>query len=76
MTQNAFPEPILNQPIFGLQASDEFKEITKTYGYQTLADMLRGDDPYSLLKHSGFGYRMLTEFVNILEKNDLGHYLN
>jgi hypothetical protein len=76
MKNARYPEPILNQPICELKVNEKFKEITKKYGYHTLADMLRVNNPYSFLEHPGFGYRMLTEFVNFLEKYRLGHYLN
>lgn len=76
MKRRHFPEPVLNQPISSLDVSEEFKEITRRYGYNTLADILSLSTPYKLLEHPGFGYRMLFEYVSFLEDQQLGNYLN
>jgi len=76
MQQNTFPEILLNQAISQLNASEEFKAITAAHGYKTLADILRLNKPYDVLKHPGFGYRMLFEFTGILRRNGLGWYLD
>ena len=76
MTRNALKEPFLDKEISQLDLSEEFKALAAKYGYHTLADMLRLERPYHLLKHPGFGFRMLFEFTSILRRNGLGNYLN
>ncbi len=61
MTRNALKEPFLNKEISQLDLSEEFKVLAAKYGYHTLADMLRLERPYYLLKHPGFGFRMLFD---------------
>ena len=69
-------ENLLNQPISELDTSEEFKAISARYGYSTLADILRRGKAYEMLKHEGFGYRMLFELTEILRVNGLGRYLD
>lgn len=76
MKRRQFPEAVLNRPISSLEVSQEFKEITHQYGYETLADILSLPTPYKLLEHPGFGYRMLMQYVSFLEEQGLGSYLN
>ena len=71
-----FREALLNTPIPELELSEEFKALSRQYGYLTPADILRPGKPYHMLKHKGFGYRMLFEFTGLLRKNGLGGYLN
>lgn len=71
-----FDEPILNQSIQDMDASDAFKLVTGLYGYRTLADLLQIKNPYDLLHHPGFDYHLLAEYTGILEKNQVAHYLN
>ncbi|WP_256009354.1 hypothetical protein [Desertivirga xinjiangensis] len=51
----------MNKEISQLDLSEEFKVLAAKYGYHTLADMLRLERPYYLLKHPGFGFRMLFD---------------
>jgi hypothetical protein len=73
--KKSFPEQLLNQPISELKLSDKFKELTHKFHYQTLGDILNLNEPYDLLKHEGFDYRILMEFTHILNINGLNHYL-
>ena len=76
MQEQKFKENFLNQPIAELDTSEEFKALTARYGYNTLADILRRGKAYEMLKHEGFGYRMLFELTGILTRNGLGGYLD
>lgn len=76
MQEQKFNENLLNQPIIELSLSEEFKVLTARYGYNTLGDILRMGKAYEMLKHEGFGYRMLFELTGILRGNGLGRYLD
>jgi DNA-directed RNA polymerase alpha subunit len=69
-----FDEPVLNQPIEQLAFSEEFKNKTGQLGFKTLASLLE-HQPSDLLKLPGFGYRMLTEYIDFLEAAHLGKYI-
>lgn len=75
MKNDQFPESILHEPITSLKFSDEFKEVTLKAGYTNLAEMLARKNPYKLLKHPGFGYRMLAEYFTFLVDNKMNYYL-
>ena len=67
--------PILRKPIQTLEVSGEFKAMAKANGFRTLEDILEGplnDLPFRKLS----GYRMLKEFLDILEQNGLGGIIN
>ncbi|WP_379126142.1 hypothetical protein [Paradesertivirga mongoliensis] len=76
MQEQKFKENLLNQAINELAVSEEFKVVTAAYGYRTLEDILRMGKAYEMLKHEGFGYRMLFELTGILRGNGLGGYLD
>lgn len=76
MKSQPLPESILHEPIASLEFSDEFKEVTLKAGYTTLAEMLTCKNPYKLLKHPGFGYRMLVEYFGYLMDRKLENYLD
>lgn len=62
--------PILEKAIQGIDASKEFKAMAKANGYKTLQDILEsslGDLPFKRLS----GYRMLKEFLDIIDENGL-----
>lgn len=75
MKKEQFPEAILHEPISSLEFSEEFKAVTHRAGYSTLAEMLTRKNPYKLLKHPGFGYRMLAEYFTFLVDNKMSYYL-
>ena len=75
MKNEQFPEGLLHEPIASLKFSDEFKEVVSNAGYGTLAEMLARKNPYKLLKHPGFGYRMLAEYFTFLVDNKMNYYL-
>ncbi len=75
MKNDQFPESLLHKPIASLEFSDEFKEVTNKAGYSTLSEMLTRKNPYKLLKHPGFGYRMLAEYFTFLVDNKMSYYL-
>jgi DNA-directed RNA polymerase alpha subunit len=69
-----FAEPVLNTPIVDLELSEEFKNKTGQLGFKTLASLLE-HQPTDLLKLPGFGYRLLTEYIDFLEAAHLGKYI-
>ena len=71
-----YKDAVLNQPIAQLEASEAFKKITQDCGYQTLSDLLQLGNGYELLKHRGFNYHLINEYVSLLEKYGVAHYLN
>lgn len=75
MKNEQFFEGLLHEPIASLKFSDEFKEVVSKAGYRTLAEMLTHKNPYKLLKHPGFGYRMLAEYFTFLVDNKMSNYL-
>lgn len=75
MKNEQFPEGLLHEPIASLKFSDEFIEVVSKAGYSTLAEMLTHKNPYKLLKHPGFGYRMLAEYFTFLVDNKMSDYL-
>ncbi|MFA6084671.1 hypothetical protein [Mucilaginibacter sp.] len=69
-----FAEPVLNTPINNLEISEEFKIKTGQLGFHTLASLLEYQ-PSDLLKLPGFGYRLLTEYIDFIEAAHLGKYI-
>ncbi len=69
MTQE-ITHPILQKAIKNLDVSKEFKVMAKANGYKTLQDIL--DMPLHELPYKPqSGYRMLKEFLDIVEVNNL-----
>ncbi|MEO7991497.1 MAG: hypothetical protein ABI663_18235 [Chryseolinea sp.] len=69
MTQE-IAHPILHKTIKNLDVSKEFKAMAKANGFKTLQDIL--DMPlYELPYKEQSGYRMLKEFLDILESHGL-----
>lgn len=73
--KKTFEEPLLNQPISELAMTEEFKRLTLKYHIKTLGDILNLPQPYDILQHEGFNFRLLMEFTGMLSKNGLRHYL-
>ena len=74
MTQE-ITHPILQKAIQAIDASKEFKAMAKANGYKTLQDILEsslGDLPFKPLS----GYRMLKEFLDIMDQNGLTGFIN
>ncbi|PZR30306.1 MAG: hypothetical protein DI538_22930 [Azospira oryzae] len=69
MTQE-ISHPILQKAIKNLDVSKEFKVMAKANGYKTLQDIL-GMPLHALPYKPQSGYRMLKEFLDILEINSL-----
>jgi len=69
-----YTESVLNAPIKDLEFSNEFKQKTGQLRLQTLADLL-AHQPNDLLQLPGFNYRLLTEYIDFMEKANLGKYI-
>jgi hypothetical protein len=72
---DCFKEKLLNEEIAKLELSQDFKLISEMLGFHTLADLVRQGSS-SLRKLPGFTQQLLFEYVNFLEKNKLGHYVD
>lgn len=69
MTQE-ITHPILHKAIKNLDVTKEFKTMAKANGYKTLQDIL--DIPLHELPYKNqSGYRMLKEFLGILDNHSL-----
>lgn len=69
MTQE-ITHPILHKAIKNLDVSKEFKVMAKANGFKTLQNIL--DMPlHELPFKSQSGYRMLREFLDLLEEHSL-----
>ena len=69
MTQE-ITHPILQKAIKNLDVSKEFKVMAKANGFKTLQNIL--DMPlHELPFKSQSGYRMLREFLDLLEEHSL-----
>jgi hypothetical protein len=67
--------PFLKKAIQGLNASKEFKAMCKANGFKTLSDLLKYPlHELPFLKLSG--YRMLKEFLDIMEENNLSDQID
>ena len=74
MTQE-ITHPILHKAIKNLDVSKEFKAMAKANGYKTLHDIL--DMPLHELPYKAqSGYRMLREFLDILNANNLSEIVD
>jgi hypothetical protein len=63
---------ILTTPVTDLNVSPEFLKMSQANGFEKLEDILSTPlHLFASLPESG--YRMLREFVNILNDNGLGH---
>jgi len=74
--QRSYPETILHRPLTELELSEAFKKASREHEFHTLADLLRIENPYDILKLEGFDYHLLAEYVKLLEKYKVAHYLN
>lgn len=73
MTQE-ITHPILQKAIKNLDVSKEFKAMAKANGFKTLQSIL--DMPlYELPYKPQSGYRMLKEFLDMMEEHSLGRLL-
>jgi DNA-directed RNA polymerase alpha subunit len=73
MTQES-SHPILQKAIKNLDVSKEFKTMAKANGFKTLQDIL--DMPLHELPYKQMsGYRMLKEFLDMMEEHSLGRLL-
>ncbi len=67
--------PILQKAIQGLNVSKEFKAMAKANGYKTLQNIL--DHPLHELPFKKLsGYRMLKEFIDLIEENGLANLID
>ncbi|MBX2914703.1 MAG: hypothetical protein KF856_05435 [Cyclobacteriaceae bacterium] len=74
MTQE-ITHPILQKTIKNLDVSKEFKVMAKANGYKTLQDIL-GMPLHELPYKPQSGYRMLREFLGILEEHGLSELVD
>lgn len=70
-----FIEPILNKPIPQLGLSQDFSVVCELAGFHSMGDLLERHTS-ELLRLPGFSYHLLSEYVDFLELNRLGHYLD
>jgi hypothetical protein len=74
MTQE-ITHPILYKAIKNLDVSKEFKAMAKANGFKTLQDIL--DIPLHALPYKPqSGYRMLKEFLSILDEYSLNRLVD
>lgn len=67
--------PILHKPIKNLDVSKEFKAMAKANGLKTLQNVL--DMPLHELPFKRLsGYRMLKEFLDIVEGNGIAYLVD
>jgi len=66
--------PILKKAIQSMNVSKEFKVMARANGYKTLQDIL-DFSPHQLPFKQQSGYRMLKEFLEILDENGLAGLL-
>jgi len=67
--------PILQKAIQGMDVSKEFKAMAKANGYKTLQDIL--DHPLHELPFKKLsGYRMLKEFLDLMDQNGLSELVD
>ncbi|MEO7214936.1 DNA-directed RNA polymerase subunit alpha C-terminal domain-containing protein [Mucilaginibacter sp.] len=69
-----YTDPVLNASIKDLEFSADFIKKTRQLRFVTLTDLL-AYQPNDLLKLPGFGYRQLTEYIDFMEKENLGKYV-
>lgn len=62
--------PILHEPIQGMPVSREFKVMARVNGYRTLMDIIK-NKLHQLPLQPQSGYRMLREFLDIMEAHGL-----
>ena len=66
---------ILHQPIAQSPLSNEFKTVTETLGFHTFSDLLQHRTT-KLLSLPGFDQHLIYEYVDFLEKNQMGHLID
>lgn len=66
---------ILDQPIAQSPLSTEFKTVTETLGIHTVSDLLQHRTA-NLLNLPGFSQHLIYEYVEFLEKNQMGHLID
>ena len=66
---------LLSKPIADLGLSRDFIIICELAGFFVLGDLLQRHTS-ELLALPGFTYHWLEEYVNFLESNDLGYYID
>jgi hypothetical protein len=73
MTQE-ITHPILQKAIQGMDVTKEFKAMAKANGYKTLQHIL--DQPLHELPFKKLsGYRMLKEFLDLMDENGLADFM-
>lgn len=65
----------LDQPIAQSPLSNEFKTVTETLGLHTFSDLLQ-QRTVKLLSLPGFNQYLIYEYVDFLEKNQMGNLID
>ena len=66
---------LLGKPIADLGLSNDFVIICELAGCHLLGELLQRHTS-ELLALPGFNYHWLEEYINFLESNDLGNYID
>lgn len=66
--------PILKQPIYSMDVSNEFKAMAKENEFSTLEEILR-ESLHELPFKKLSGYRILKEMLDILEEHGLDEWI-
>lgn len=70
-----FKEPVLNKPIDQLKLGKQFLLICEVAGFYSLGYLLEVHTS-ELLNLPGFNYHILGEYIDFLESQNLGHYID
>jgi hypothetical protein len=63
-------DSILYQPIRSMNVSKEFKTMARVNGYRTFNDLLK-TSAHELPGKEKSGYRILREFLDVLQEHDM-----
>ena len=70
-----FPEQLMHQPLETLKLSPRLKAVAEMHGLFSLADIARLDTQ-ELEKRTGFSLHLIYEYINFMEVNGLGKYVD
>jgi DNA-directed RNA polymerase alpha subunit len=74
MNQPPDQYPFLDQPLEDLGISDDFCRVLKVNKISTMREAVEVE-AHHLLGLPGFGYRMMHEFIALLERHKAAHLL-
>lgn len=70
-----FPEQLMHHPLEALKLSPKLKAVAEMHGFFSLAD-IASLDTQQLEKRVGFSLHLIYEYVNFMEENGLGKYVD